>query len=98
MIPKIRYTVLLLTFTLLCSCASVPMGDETADMEAKKFQVPAKTSRIYVYRNETFGSLMKVGLTLDGRVMGETAPHVYFAWDVKPGRDIITCSAQSNSE
>jgi len=77
-------------------CASVQMASPQADAEAKRFTVPAGKSRIYVYRNERLGGAIKIALALDGRMMGQTAPKTYFAWDVAPGKHEIMCSGENN--
>jgi hypothetical protein len=79
-------------------CASVQMASPEADAQAKQFNVPVGKSRIYVYRNENFGGAIKIAITLDGRLMGSTAPKTYFAWDVSPGKHDIMCAAENNSK
>jgi hypothetical protein len=37
------------------------------------------------------GGAIKIPVTLDGKVMGQTAPKTYFMWDVAPGPHKITC-------
>ena len=49
---------------LLVNCASVPMASNENDVVAKKFEVPANKSRIYVYRNEALGSALKFTLAI----------------------------------
>ena len=92
---KYKFAILALT-ALLSACASVPMGSTEADGEAKKFVAPTDKAHIYLYRNEAMGSALKIPVTLDGRVMGQTAPNVYFVWDVNPGPHEINCLADSN--
>ena len=77
-------------------CATTQMASEQEDADAKTFMVPEGRSRIYVYRNETFGSAIKIALALDGRMMGSTAPKTYFAWDVTPGPHEIMCLGENN--
>lgn len=77
-------------------CATTQMASEQEDADAKTFIVPEGRSRIYVYRNETFGSAIKITLALDGRMMGSTAPKTYFAWDVTPGPHEVMCVGENN--
>lgn len=79
-------------------CATTQMASEQEDADAKLFVVPEGKSRIYVYRNETFGSAIKITLALDGRMMGSTAPKTYFAWDVTPGPHEIMCMGENNAK
>jgi hypothetical protein len=91
------FTVLSL-LAILSSCASVPMSSLENDREMKKFEVSTNKSRIYVYRDEIFGSAITVPVSLDGKIKGKTAPHVYFSWDVEPGEHEISCFAENNSK
>jgi len=83
-----------LSLLLLSSCAVVPLAEESADTDAKKFTAPSDKSRIYLFRDETFGAALTVPITLDSQLMGQTGPHIYFVWDVEPGRHIISCLGQ----
>ena len=78
-------------------CASVPLASPEQDTQAKQFRVPPGKSRIYVYRNESMGGAIKIAVTLDGKVMGQTAPKTYFAVDVAPGKHELTCLAENNA-
>lgn len=86
----------LLPFTFLIGCASVPMASLQEDAEAKKFTAPADQSRIYIYRDEAFGSAIKISVTVDGRLVGQTAPDVYYSVDVPPGDHQVSCMGESN--
>jgi hypothetical protein len=78
-------------------CAAVTMAPIDQDAEAKKFEVPAGQSRIYVYRNESFGGAIYMTLSLDGRIMGRTAAQTYFMWDVAPGKHTVSSHAEDVS-
>lgn len=82
---------------LLVGCASVPMASMQDDLEAKKFMAPADKSRLYVYRDESFGSAIKIAVTVDGRLLGQTAPKSYFVVDLPPGEHTLMCMGESNS-
>ncbi len=81
--------------SLLSGCASVPMASMEDDTHAKEFKVDPEKSRIYLYRSESFGGAIKVPVTLNGRMMGQTAPKTYYVWDVAPGKQDITCIGES---
>jgi len=59
------------------------------DTQAKKFEVPADKSRIYIYRNETLGGAIAMTVALDGKTLGQTGPKTCFMVDVAPGRHVI---------
>lgn len=86
---RIALLVALVALGAMGGCASVPMASSQQDTAAKQFHAPADKSRIYLYRNETFGSAIKMAVSLDGKSMGQTGPHTYFMWDVAPGRHTI---------
>ncbi|MGY4490045.1 DUF2846 domain-containing protein [Pseudomonas sp. TE3610] len=79
----------------LHGCASVPMGDPTADAEMKRFGTVPDMSRIYIYRNETMGAAIKMTVTVDGRVVGATAAHTYLVADVPAGAHTIGSDAEN---
>ena len=92
-------TLLAIGLTVLLSgCAAVvPMESSVRDSQAKAFIVKPGTSNIYVYRNEIFGSAIKMGLLLDGRTVGDTGPHTYYALEVTPGAHTILSRAENDS-
>ena len=92
----IRWIACIALAVAAAGCASTQMASPEEDAQAKRFTVPEGKSRIYVYRNETFGGAIKIALALDGKMMGSTAPKTYFAWDVSPGRHEITCMGENN--
>lgn len=84
--------------SLLGGCASVPMDSPGADLQAKKFDtVPGKSS-IYIFRNENYGSAIKTTVTLNDRVIGQTAPYTYFNVVTEPGRKKVSCLAETTSD
>lgn len=84
--------------SMLSACASVPMADLKEDQEAKSFAAPQDKSRLYIYRNENFGGAIKVSVTVDGKLVGQTAPKTYFVVDLTPGEHQVSCLAESNSQ
>lgn len=83
------------TALLLAGCASVHMADEKQDAAAKTFQVPAGKSALYVYRNEAFGGIASIEVTVDGQSLGGTAGKTYLHTVVAPGRHVITSKAEN---
>lgn len=80
---------------LLSGCASVPMASQSADADAKSFNVDAAKANIYVYRNETFGAALKMPVTIDNAAAGETASKSYIFRQVSPGSHTITSQGKS---
>lgn len=76
---------LVLLGALVGGCASVPMASVEEDRGAKTFAVPEDKSGIYVYRSEIIGGAVPLTVTLDGRVVGQTAARTYFVVVVDPG-------------
>ncbi len=56
---------MLLGTLVLTGCASVPMASIEQDTAAKTFVAPSNLSRIYLYRNETFGGAIPMTVSLD---------------------------------
>lgn len=67
----------LLSAALLSGCASVPMADATADAQAKQFVALKDAANLYIYRNETFGTAVKMPVLVDGSAVGDTVAHSY---------------------
>ena len=82
----------------LAGCASVPMASLQADASAKEFRVKPGHSNIYLYRNEGFGGAVAMTVSLDGKVMGRTAAHTYFVWEVDPGNHEIASHTENTAK
>ena len=80
-------TIVLLGILLaaLGGCATVPLASSQSDAEAKTFTTRPDKSVIYLYRNERFGGVARMGVSLDGKLAGESGPKTYFTWVVDPG-------------
>ena len=89
------FGLLILSFTVLSGCASVPMAKPDSDLQAKKFNaVPGKSS-LYIYRDEIIGSAIKIKITLNDKIVGETAPKTYFNIITDPGQQKFTCTGET---
>jgi len=91
-----RLFAALLLSLALAGCASVPMGDPKQDAAAKTFQVPADKAGIYVYRNESIGTAVKMDVIIDGQNIGETAARTFFYKEVAPGKHTVTSKAENS--
>ncbi len=81
----------------LVGCASVPMGDPAMDAQLKQFQVSPDKSAIYIYRNETMGTAVKMDVAIDGQPIGQTVANTYLYKEVTPGKHVITSEAENTS-
>jgi hypothetical protein len=82
---------------LLSGCASVPMASLDQDIKAKNFSpVPNKAS-LYIYRNESFGAAIPMTVSVNGKVLGQTAAQTYFRLNLTPGRYNVESHAESIS-
>lgn len=72
---------------VLTGCASVNMAPQEASAKAKQFAAPgANNAGVYVYRNSSFGGALKKDIWIDGKCIGESAPHVFFYTEVEGGK------------
>lgn len=83
---------------VLGGCASVPMAPVEQDAKAKAFAVAPGKANLYVYRNETMGAAVKMAVTLNGKMVGQTASKTYFALEVAPGRHKLTSVGENTAE
>ncbi len=93
------FSGLILIPILFSSCASVPMAGLKEDRQGKQFQASPDMGRIYIFRESKFaGGAVKIPVSIDGKIIGQSASGTYFAVDVLPGQHQISCFADSNSE
>ena len=62
----------LAALAFISGCASVPMTSMEEDAKAKQFATSESISNIYIYRNETMGSAIKMPVLIDGMSVGDT--------------------------
>jgi uncharacterized protein DUF2846 len=86
--------VLLAAFT---GCASVPMASGDADAAAKQFATNPKKANVYIYRNESMGAAIKMGVYVDGKPIGQTASKTYLLIPLDPGMHKIRGHAETDS-
>lgn len=97
---KIRNLLSLLplcALLLMSGCASVSMMTADDDTRAKSFAVQKDKANIYLYRNETFGAAIKMPVSVNGKVAGQTASKTYFLWQVSPGTYDISSLTENTS-
>jgi hypothetical protein len=79
----------------LVGCASVPMGDEKQDAALKTFLIAPDKSGVYVYRNESIGTAIKMDVILDGQPIGQTAAKTYLYKEITPGKHSVTSRSEN---
>lgn len=73
------------------------MAPNNLDDEAKQFSTTEDKSGLYIYRNETFGAAIKMPVSLDGKLLGQTAAKTYFHTEVEPGDHTINSVTENTS-
>ena len=95
MLRKVLGVLLAVASIYLSGCASVPMASNDDDALRKQFSTPPEnTSGLYIYRNSTLGGALKKTITVDGQVIGESAPKTYFYLDLKPGTHTLATESE----
>lgn len=73
------------------------MASAERDVAAKSFITQADKANLYIYRNESIGAAVKMGVTLDGKPIGETAAKTYFKIEVPPGEHTLVSKTENDS-
>ncbi len=82
---------------LLAGCASVPLAPEAQDKAAKEFIAPTDKAALYIYRDESFGAAIKMAISVDDKLIGQTASKTYFYKQVTPGVHKIQSVTENTS-
>jgi hypothetical protein len=97
-LSKLLSLVPLCAALLMSGCASVSMMQAEDDSRGKSFAAEKDKANIYLYRNETFGAAIKMPVTVNGKLAGQTASKTYFLWQVAPGTyDIGSVTGNSST-
>ena len=83
---------------LAAGCVTVPMASMEEDARGKQFVANPDKSLIYLFRNESYGGAVSLGVALDDKMQGNTAPYTYYVWEVSPGRHKITSYGETRIE
>jgi PBP1b-binding outer membrane lipoprotein LpoB len=89
--------VLVALAALMMGCASVPMASPERDTAAKTFVVKPDKANIYVYRNETIGSAIKMPVALNGKLVADTGAMTFLVLEVPPGAHTILSKTENDS-
>ncbi|MGF1724030.1 DUF2846 domain-containing protein [Photobacterium nomapromontoriensis] len=94
MMRKILLTAAFL-LSMLSGCATVPMADSKDDALAKSFPTPpAGQSGLYIYRDSVVGAALKKDIYVNGEIIGESAPQVYFYKVVPAGENVLSTESE----
>ena len=96
-IRKAFATAALLSAVFVTGCASVPMASPEQDAKAKTFKVQQGKANIYIYRNESMGSAVKMPVLVDGKMVGDTVAKTYILTTVNPGKHTILSKTENDS-
>ena len=95
MFRKIAIGAAVVSTLIVSGCASVPMASEEQDTALKQFVAPPQDKAgLYIYRNTFAGQALKKTVTIDGKVIGETANKVYFYKQLEPGQHTISTESE----
>jgi PBP1b-binding outer membrane lipoprotein LpoB len=97
MFRKLLAATVLAGVLVMSGCASVPMASKSADAQAKQFTPVPDKATVYIYRNEVFGSAIKMPLLIDNMSVGDTASKTYVAKELPPGSHTITSKTEKDS-
>jgi hypothetical protein len=82
---------------LVSGCASVNKAGRDASTQAKTFSPITDKAVVYIYRDEILGAAIKLPVTVDGVVVGETGPKSFLQLALPPGPHTITSMGEKNS-
>ena len=94
---RILLAVAALSVAWLSGCATVPMASPEADTKAKSFATAPTKANIYIYRNESFGGAIKMTVSMNGKVLGQTGAKSYLFAQVDPGKYEISSLTENTS-
>jgi len=97
MLRKLLAAVVLAGVLVMSGCVSVPMASKNADVQAKQFAAASDKATVYIYRNESFGSAIKMPLLIDNVAVGDTASKTYVVKELAPGSHTITSKTEKDS-
>ena len=82
---------------LVSGCASVPMASADADKQAKSYATSPTKANLYIYRNESMGGAIRMTVSVNNKVLGQSGPKTYFLVQVDPGKHEISSLTENTS-
>jgi len=80
---------------LASGCATVPLADNKLDVEAKYFQPTDQKANVYIFRDQRLGGGLRLAVSVNDKVLGQTAPKTYFFLQLNPGRYVFKAMAEN---
>ena len=78
--------------------ATTAMAPASVDAQAHTAVALPDRALVYLYRSESFGGAVKMGVMLDGVYSGQTVPKGFMLWELAPGRHLVTSSAENEAQ
>jgi len=94
---KLITSIFVILLLVLSGCASVPMAPMEQDAKAKEFVPSPSHAALYIYRSENFGGAIPMTLTVNSKVVGQTAAKTFFMLNVLPGKYTVESHAENIS-
>jgi S1-C subfamily serine protease len=98
--PSWRFAPVLtaVCLALLCNgCTSTPLASSERDEQSKKFAPATDKASLYIYRNQLYGYLASIPITINGKMIGNTAAKTYFRVNLPSGTYIVESAIQNVS-
>jgi hypothetical protein len=92
-----RLSLAAILVATVTGCASVPMAPADADKAAKQFATSPDKGNVYIYRNESMGAAIKMGIYVNEKPIGQTAAKTYLLIPLAPGVHKIRGHAENDS-
>ncbi len=90
---------LLCAILLMPGCLAVPvtLAPQHEDLEAKQFKCPEGLGRVYAFRDEQFGWIQPLPLSIEERKIGDFAAMTYSVFDLQPGSYEFSSTTPENT-
>jgi hypothetical protein len=82
---------------LVSGCANVQKASQADSQNAKVFKPITDKAVIYVYRDEVIGAAIKMTVSVDGVMAGQTGPKSFLQLAVTPGHHTIVSKAENDA-
>ena len=79
-------------------CASPIIATADKDVAAKDFVPPHNKASLYIYRDENFGMLYGMAITVNGKGIGETGAKSYFRLNLPAGTYTVGSHAENYTD
>jgi hypothetical protein len=73
--------------------------DYSAEQDAtlKRFIPKEDVAGVYIYRNETYGAALIMGVEVDGKLIGKTGANSYLYTELPPGKHTLVSTTANNA-